>query len=130
LDDSKKQNEWDELVDPDEALMRSVEEKVEITSTGKDSIRQEIYRKMLKSKNEEGKYNWQSHPKLKEALQKQLFEERSDTIRLTVSTRNPEPEALKKLNAVINALVEHHGYTVDSANELLRYVNNIMSRTK
>ncbi len=85
---------------------------------------------MLKSKSEDGEYGWQSHPKLKEALQKQLFEERADTIRLTVSTRNPEPEALKKLNAVIDALVEHHGYTAGSANELLRYVNNIMSRTK
>lgn len=130
LDDTKRTNEWDELVDPDEELMRSVEEKVEITSTGKDSFRSEIYRKMLKTKNEKGEYDWQSHPKLKEALQKQLFEERADTIRLTVSSRNPEPEALKKLNAVIDALVEHHGYTAESANELLRYVNNIMSRTK
>lgn len=130
LDDSKRKNEWDEMVDPDEGLMRSIEEKVEITSTGKDSFRSEVYRKMLKSKTEDGEYGWQSHPKLKEALQKQLFEERADTIRLTVSTRNPEPEALKKLNAVIGALVEHHGYTAESANELLRYVNNIMSRTK
>jgi len=130
LDDSKCKNEWDELVDPDEELMRSVEEKVEITSTGKDSFRSEVYRKMLKTKNEDGEYKWQSHPKLKEALQKQLFEERADTIRLTVSTRNPEPEALKKLNSVISSLVDYHGYTAESANELLRYVNNIMSRTR
>jgi serine protein kinase len=123
-------NEWEEFVEPDESLMRSIEEKVEITNTGKDSFREEVYRKMLKSKTDEGEYCWQSHPKLKDALQKQLFEERSDTIRLTVSTRNPEPEALKKLNAVINALVDYHGYTAESANELLRYVNNIMSRTK
>lgn len=130
LDDSKRENEWGEMVEPDEELMRSVEEKVEITSTGKDSFRSEVYRKMLKSKGEDGEYNWQNHPKLKEALQKQLFEERADTIRLTVSTRNPEPEALKKLNSVIDALVEHYGYTAESANELLRYVNNIMSRTR
>jgi len=130
LDDSRCENEWNEMVDPDEELMRSIEEKIEITSTGKDSFREEVYRKMLKSKGEDGSYGWQNHPKLKEALQKQLFEERADTIRLTVSTRNPEPEALKKLNAVIDALVEHHNYTAESANELLRYVNNIMSRTK
>lgn len=130
LDSSKKENEWGEMVEPDEELMRNVEEKVEITSTGKDSFRAEVYRKMLKSKSEDGEYNWQNHPKLKEALQKQLFEERSDTIRLTVSSRNPEPEALKKLNAVIDALVENYGYTAESANELLRYVNNIMSRTR
>jgi len=130
LDDSKRENEWEEMVEPDEELMRSVEEKVEITSTGKDSFRSEIYRKMLKTKSDKGEYDWRSHPRLKEALQKQLFEERADTIRLTVSTRNPEPEALKKLNSVIDALVEHHGYTAESANELLRYVNNVMAKTR
>lgn len=130
LDDKRLKNEWGEMIEADEDLMRSIEEKVEITSSGKDSFRSEVYRKMLRSKSESGEYSWQSHPKLKEALQKQLFEERADTIRLTVSTRNPEPEALKKLNAVIDVLVEHHGYTAESANELLRYVNNIMSRTR
>lgn len=129
LSDHKTKNEWGDLVDPDENLMRSVEEKVEITSTGKDSFREEVYRKMLESKNKTGEYGYQNHPKLKEALQKQLFDERSDVIRLTVSSRNPDPEALRKLNEVIDALVKYYGYNAESANELLRYVNNIMSKT-
>jgi len=129
LDDTKTKNEWGDLVDPDENLMRSVEEKVEVTTTGKDSFREEIHRKMMKSRVDSGKYDYQSHPKLKEALQKQLFDERADVIRLTVSSRNPDPESLRKLNSVIDALIEHYGYNAASANELLRYVNNIMSKT-
>ena len=66
--------------------------------------------------------------KSKEALQKQLFNERKDVIKLTVSSRNPDPEALKKLNEVVSALIDNHGYTADSANELLRYVSHIMSK--
>jgi len=128
LDDSKIENEWGDMVEPDEALMRSVEEKVEVTNTGKDSFREEVYRKMVKSKSETGSYDYQSHPKLKEALQKQLFDERKDVIKLTVSSRNPDPEGLKKLNEVVAALVDNYDYTAESANELLRYVSHIMSK--
>lgn len=128
LDRTRVENEWGDLVEPDERLMRNIEEKVGVTSSGKDSFREEVYRKMIKSKTQTGDFDYESHPRLKEGLQKQLFNERKDVIRLTVSTRNPDPEGLKKLNEVIKVLVEQHGYTVESANELLRYVSDIMSK--
>ncbi len=129
LNDSKVENEWGEFEEPNERLMRNIEEKIEITESGKDTFREEVYRKMLESKGNNGKHDYNSHPKLKEALQKQLFEERSDVIRLTVSSRNPDPEGLKKLNEVIRVLCDNYGYNEESANELLKYVSNIMSKT-
>ena len=129
MDDTKVENEWGDLEEADEKLMRKVEEKIEVTNSGKDSFRQEIYRKMIKSKSESGEYNYESHPRLKEALQKHLFSERKDVIKLTVSSRNPDPEALKKLNEVIEVLVDKYGYNVESANELLRYASSIMSQS-
>jgi serine protein kinase len=128
LDADKVKNEWGELEEPNHRLMRSIEEKIGITDGGKDAFRQEVYRKMIKSKSDMGNYDYQSHPRLKEGLQKQLFEERSDIIRLTVSVRNPDPEALKRLNEVIKTLSEKCGYTPESANDLLRYVSSIMSK--
>lgn len=128
LDDEKIRNEWGEYEEPNHRLMRSIEEKIGITDGGKDAFRQEVYRKMIKSKGEVGNYDYQTHPRLKEALQKQLFEERSDIIRLTVSVRNPDPEALKRLNEVIRTLTDQCGYTPESANDLLRYVSSIMSK--
>jgi serine protein kinase len=128
LDDVKVENEWGEMVEPNESLMRNIEEKIEISSSGKDSFREEVYRKMIRTKSELGKYDYQSHPKLREALQKQLFAERSDVIRLTVSSRNPDPEALRKINEVVAVLVDKYGYNTESANELLRYVSSIMSK--
>lgn len=127
LNDSKIENEWGEFEQPDEKLMRGIETKIEITESGKNNFRQEVYRKVLESKKD-GKYSYNSHPRLKEALQKQLFEERKDVIRLTVSTRNPDPEGLKKINEVVRVLCDKYGYNADSANELLRYVSNIMAR--
>lgn len=129
LNDDKVENDWGDFEAPDERLMRNVEEQVGVTEPGKESFRQEVYRKVLEEKSRTGSFDYQSHPKLKEALQKQLFEERSDVIRLTVTTRNPDPEGLKRVNEVAKALIESFGYSADSANELLRYVSSIMSKS-
>lgn len=123
LDNGKIENEWGDLTEPNEKLMRSIEEKISISESGKKSFRQEIYRKMLKNGNQ-----YQEHAALKEALEKQLFEERKDVIRLTVSSRNPDEESLRKINVVIDTLCQHYGYDIESANQLLRYVNSLMSR--
>jgi len=108
--------------------MRSIEEKVGVSEAAKDSFRQEVHRKVITAKAEKGDYDYKSHAKLREALEKQLFDERSDIIRLTVSSRNPDPDALRKLNQVIETLVDKHGYNEESANQLLRYVNSLMAR--
>jgi serine protein kinase len=109
--------------------MRSIEEKVRITESGKMSFRQEIYRKMLRSaQSGGGGYSYKEHPKLREALEKQLFDERQDVIRLTVSSRNPDENELKKINVVVSTLCDKHGYNGESANKLLRYVSSLMAR--
>jgi serine protein kinase len=129
LDGTKVEDEWGNMEDPNERLMRSIEEKIQITESGKKSFRQEIYRKMLRSlSREDGDYSYKDHPRLKEALEKQLFEERQDIIRLTVSSRNPDEDALKRINVVVETLCNDYGYTAESANELLRYVSSLMAR--
>jgi serine protein kinase len=128
LDGTDIVDEWGDRRRPDEKLMRSIEEKIKITDSGKTSFRQEIYRKMLKSAGENGSYNYKEHPKLREALEKQLFDERKDIIRMTVSSRNPDEEELRKVNQVVDVLCEKYGYTAKSANQLLRYVSSLMAR--
>lgn len=129
LDNSHIQDEWGDPVEPNERLMRSIEEKVGISETGKKSFRQEIYRKMLRSTRAGGKdYSYKEHAKLREALEKQLFDERQDVIRMTVNTRNPDEGELKKINVVVETLCDKYGYTETSANKLLRYVSSLMAR--
>lgn len=128
LDDDKVEDEFGEHNEPNEYLMRNIEEKVGISESAKESFRSEVYRKVIRSKAESGSFDYTSHAKLHEALQSQLFEERGEIIRLTISSRNPDPEALRKLNSVIDTLCDKHGYTAESANQLLRYVNSIMSK--
>jgi len=129
LDGTKVEDEWGDMHEPNERLMRSIEEKIQVTESGKRSFRQEIYRKMLRSvSSSSGTYNYKEHPRLREALETELFDERQDVIRLTVSSRNPDEDSLKRINVVIDTLCEKHGYNVESANKLLRYVSSLMAR--
>jgi len=129
LDGTNVEDDWGDPAEPNERLMRSIEEKVGVTESGKKSFRAEIYRKMLRSLSSgEATYNYKDHPKLREALEKQLFDERQDIIRLTVSSRNPDKDELKRINVVIETLCDKYGYNASSANKLLRYVSSLMAR--
>ncbi|MBX6378974.1 MAG: protein prkA, partial [Clostridia bacterium] len=115
---------------PDERLMRSIEEKVHVTESGKDAFRNEIFRKVAIAQRRGEKFSYSTHEKLHEALEKQLFEERRDTIKLTVSARNPDEEQLKRINQVVQTLVEREGYCTTCANEVLKYVSSLLAREK
>ncbi len=119
-----------EEVLPDEKLMRSLEEKVTVAEHGKESFRNEIFRKVAMSNRRGEKFDYTTHEKLKEAIEKQLFEERRDTIKLTISTRSPDTEAVRKLNEVVETLVAREGYCSECANELLKYVSSLLAREK
>jgi len=119
-----------EEVPPDEKLMRSIEEKVQVPEHGKDSFRNEIFRKVAMAHRHGDPFDYTSHEKLKLAIEKQLFEERRDTIKLTITSRNPDPEQLHKLNDVVETLVTREGYCTACANELLKYVSSLLAREK
>jgi serine protein kinase len=120
----------EEEIDPDEKLMRSIEEKVKVSESGKDAFRNEIFRKVAFAQRKGDGFDYKTHEKLREAIERQLFEERRDTIRLTVSTRNPDQEQLRKINEVVNTLTTREGYCIECANELLKYVSSLLSREK
>jgi serine protein kinase len=131
LDDKKLVDPLtDEEREPDEKLLRSIEEKVKVPESGKDAFRNEIFRKVAMAQRRGERFDYTTHEKLKEAIEKQLFEERRDTIKLTVSTRNPDPDQLRKLNEVVDTLVRKEGYCTECANELLKYVSSLLAREK
>jgi serine protein kinase len=119
-----------EDVPPNEKLLRSIEEKVQVPEHGKDSFRNEIFRKVAMANRRGEQFDYTTHDKLKEAIEKQLFEERRDTIKLTITSRNPETEHLRKLNEVVETLVARAGYCPECANELLKYVSSLLAREK
>lgn len=112
-----------EKADPDEKLMNSIEDHIGISDSGRHDFRVEILNAVASAALKSKKFDYTRHAGLKEGIQKQLFEERKGAIRMTVSTRNPDPDALKRLNEVIDRMCDKQGYTPEAANELLSYAS-------
>ncbi|WP_413404288.1 PrkA family serine protein kinase [Paenibacillus amylolyticus] len=118
----------DEEMDPDERLMRSIEEQIGISENAKKAFREEILIRISAYSRKERKFEYSSHDRLREAIEKKLFTDLKDIVKITTSTKTPDATQLKRMNEVIRRLIEEHGYTAASANELLRYVGSLLNR--
>ncbi|GAC1424580.1 MAG: PrkA family serine protein kinase [Ktedonobacteraceae bacterium] len=118
----------DEEMDADEHLMRSIEEQIGVSENSKRSFREEILIRISSLARKGLTFDYTSHERLKEAIEKKLFADLRDVVKITTSTRTPDKDQLRKINEVINRLVAEHGYTPESANELLRYTGSLLNR--
>ena len=118
----------EEEMQPDEKLMRSIEEQIGISENAKKAFREEILIRISAYARKGKKFDYQSHERLREAIQKKLFADLKDVVKITTSTKTPDEQQLKKMNAVVSTLVDEYGYTTQSANDLLRYVGSLLNR--
>jgi serine protein kinase len=118
----------DEELDPDERLMRSIEEQIGISENAKKAFREEILIRLSTYSRKGRKFDYNSHERLREAIEKKLFADLKDIVKITTSTKTPNEKQLKKVNEVTERLIEEHGYCKVCANELLRYVGSLLNR--
>ncbi|AJY76165.1 PrkA family serine protein kinase [Paenibacillus beijingensis] len=118
----------EEEQEPDEKLMRSIEEQIGITENQKKAFREEILIKISTLARRGRKFEYTSHEMLKEAIEKKLFGDLKDVVKITTSVKNPDEVQLKRINEVSARLIEHHGYCATCANELLKYVGSLLNR--
>ena len=118
----------DEEVDPDEKLMRSIEEHIGVTENAKKSFREEILIRMSTLARRGQRFEYTTHERLKEAIEKKLFADLKNVVKITTSIKTPDAEQLKRINDVVDRLVADHGYCTTCANELLKYVGTLLSR--
>ncbi|MDC3417670.1 PrkA family serine protein kinase [Aquibacillus salsiterrae] len=117
-----------EEMQPDEKLMRSIEEQIGISENAKKAFREEILIRISAYARKGKRFDYQSHERLREAIQKKLFADLKDVVKITTSTKTPDEQQLKKINEVVATLVDEYGYNTTSANELLRYVGSLLNR--
>jgi len=118
----------DELHEPDEKLMRSIEEQIGISENAKKAFREEIMIRISTYARRGKTFDYTSHERLREAIEKKLFADLKDVVRITTTTKTPDAEQLRKINEVVARLMKEHGYCVSCANELLRYTGSLLSR--
>ncbi|HQR37159.1 MAG TPA: protein prkA [Blastocatellia bacterium] len=115
-------------IEPDEKLMRSIEEQIGISETAKNTFRQEILIRISSYARKGRSFDYTAHERLKEAIEKKIFTDLKDVVKITTSSKSPEPDQLRRINEVIDRLVGEHGYCTVCANELLTYVGSLLSR--
>jgi len=118
----------EEEIEPDEKLMRSIEEQIGISENGKNTFRQEILIRISSHARKNKPFEYQSHERLKEAIEKKIFSDLKDVVKITTSTKTPDADQLRRINEVIDRLVSQNGYCTVCANELLTYVGTLLSR--
>ena len=116
-------------VDPDERLMRSVEEKIDIPDGRKDDFRREIMNYIGALALDGKKFDYKTNERLQKALELKLFEDQKDTIKLTSLVSNVVDKATQeKIDIVKNRLIRNYGYNESSATDVLTFVASIFAR--
>ena len=115
--------------EPDERLMRSIEEKIDIAESRKDDFRREIMNYIGALAVEGKKFDFRTNERLHTALEKKLFEDQKDTIKLTTLVSNVvDKETQEKIDIVKQRLIKNYGYNEESATDVLNFVASIFAR--
>jgi serine protein kinase len=115
--------------EPDERLMRSIEEKIEIPESRKDDFRREIMNYIGALAIEDKIFDYKTNPRLQKALELKIFEDQKDTIKLTSLVSSVvDKETQEKIDVVKNRLIKNFGYDEESATDVLNYVASIFAR--
>src|SRR5438445_6299915 len=115
--------------EPDERLMRSIEEKIDIPESRKDDFRREIMNYIGALAIEGRSFNYRTNERLYKALELKLFEDRKDSIKLTSLVSNVvDKETQEKIDVVKSRLMKNYGYCDICATDVLNYVASIFAR--
>jgi serine protein kinase len=114
---------------PDERLMRSIEEKIEIPDSRKDDFRREIMNYIGALALDGKKFTWDANERLRRALELKLFEDQKDSIKLTSLVSNVlDQETQAKIDVVKQRMIDNMGYCDVCATDVLNYVAGIFAR--
>lgn len=115
--------------EPDERLMRTIEEKIEIPESRKDDFRREIMNYIGALAIDGKKFNYKMNDRLHKALELKLFEDQKDSIKLTSLVSSvADKDTQEKIEIVKSRLIKDFGYDEISATDVLHYVASIFAR--
>jgi len=115
--------------EPDERLMRSVEEKIDIPEGRKDDFRREIMNYIGALAIDGKRFDYKTNERLQKALELKLFEDQKDTIKLTSLVSNVVDKATQeKIDVVKSRLIRNYGYCEVCSTDVLNFVASIFAR--
>ena len=115
--------------EPDERLMRSIEEKIDVPESRKDDFRHEIMNYIAALALDGKRFDYNTNARLYRALELKLFEDSRDTIKLkNMVSSVVDDETQQKIDIVKQRMIKQFGYNHTSATDVLNYVASIFAR--
>jgi serine protein kinase len=115
--------------EPDERLMRSIEEKIDIPESRKEDFRREIMNYIGALAVEGRTFDYRTNERLHKALELKLFEDQKDSIKLTsLVSAVVDRETQEKIDVVKNRMMRNYGYCEVCATDVLNFVASIFAR--
>ncbi|MEZ4459708.1 MAG: serine protein kinase [bacterium] len=115
--------------EPDERLMRSVEEKIDIPESRKEDFRREIMNYIGALAIDGKQFQYTTNERLHKALELKLFEDQKDSIKLASMVSNVvDKETQEKIDIVKQRMIRNYGYNEESATDVLNFVASIFAR--
>jgi serine protein kinase len=115
--------------EPDERLMRSIEEKIDIPDARKDDFRKEIMNFIGALAIEGREFEFDTNDRLRRALELKLFEDQKDSIKLTsLITSVIDRETQDKIDVVKSRMKKDMGYCEICSTDVLNFVASIFAR--
>jgi serine protein kinase len=115
--------------EPDERLMRSIEDKIDIPDSRKDDFRREIMNYIGALAIDGKQFTYKTNERLHKALEMKLFEDQKDSIKLTSLVSSVvDRETQEKIDIVKQRMIRNYGYNEESATDVLSFVASIFAR--
>jgi serine protein kinase len=117
-----------EYHDPDEKLMRAIEELIPVPLEARREFRKGVF--VYKADTiEKGKnWEWNTYPPLKEAIEKKLMKDLKNVVTLSIaSTTSTSTKTKGRRNRALKTLMKK-GYCKHCANSLLGFVGEVLRR--
>lgn len=113
---------------PDEKLMRAIEEQICVSENSRRCFREEILIQLSSYARRGERFDYKSHERLREAVEKKLFSDLKNVVKIITFTGKPERSNDKRLREIIGRLINKYSYCEICAVELLRYVGSLLAR--
>lgn len=115
--------------EPDERLMRSIEDKIDIPESRKDDFRREIMNYIGALAIEGKQFDYRANERLHKALELKLFEDQKDSIKLTSLVAGiVDKDTQEKIDVVKNRLIRNYHYCEICSTDVLNFVASIFAR--
>ena len=116
--------------EPDERLMRSIEEKIGVQERTKDDFRGEIMNYIGALAIDGKQFNYWTNERLQKALELKLFEDQKDMIRIVSGrvTSVLDKDSQEKINIIKSRLKKNYAYCDECAEDILDFVASIFAR--